>query len=278
MTETSVAEPLAGRQSRKNPIICCALEGASVRSVIETTTASHPETWVRTPPSSREPRFWAYLLGPVALVVLSWIPLRTIGNQDHWLGLVGLLILYLAPLAAKGNLIPLAVSTLHFPWWVIGGYFVIMGVAICLFFILNYDHTKRIPFLGKWISDFERNGARRIAANRWMHRLGIIALTAVMFLALDGSGAAIVSIVGRGVGYRPRQLLPMVLAGSLLSSMPIAYGSEVVLQLLNRFGDPRVLMLILSIVLITITLTLMRRATAPTPTEIPSMESDSPEE
>ena len=249
-----------------------------MRATVPTISPPHPERWIETPPSVREVRFWVYLLGPVALMVALWVPLTTLAGLQPALGLAGLLALYLLPVAAKENVIPFAISSLPYPWFVVGGYFVLMDVSICIFFILNYDHTKRIPFLGRWIADFERNGARRLAQSRWMARLGVIALTAVMFIALDGSGAAIVSIIGRALGYRPRQILPMVLAGSLLSAMPIAYGSETVLRVVRRFGDPRLFTLALSIVLVGITLAVMYRGSRSRAVEVPPRGGASEEE
>ena len=188
-------------------------------------------------------------IGAPFLVFLAYLSLYlTIAGPTVFLQLLGLLILYILPPAGKETLIPLAVSTLPIAWWEVALFFFFFDLATGYALMTSYDHAKTLPWLGPWIDRFERVGSRQIAASRLMRRIGALGLLLFMILPFQGSGAISSTILGRGMGLGSVRTLAIVAAGSLVSSVAIAYAVfHLGVHVGGGLTDPWVLGLIVSL-------------------------------
>jgi len=94
----------------------------------------------------------------------------------------------------------------------------ILGIFLCL----NFDYVKKIPFLGKLVENFEKEGVRILKKYSWIRRFSLVGLLFFIVLPFQGSGGLAGSIVGRMIGMKPMKVIIAVVSGTLLGCLTIA--------------------------------------------------------
>ena len=182
-----------------------------------------------------------YLAGPIKFVLpLAIIPavfgaLYLIEPYQQFLIISGLLALYFVPPAGKESIIPIAV-TMGYPWWLVTIVIFLLDVAVALFVVWNFDLALKIPLIGRVLAS-GMTIARNYTENQpWLRRFSTIGLTLFVFFPLQGTGAMNGAILGRLLGLSKARVFGCVCAGSLTSSLIIALGADVLLDIYHR--DP----------------------------------------
>lgn len=197
-------------------------------------TASEPDRWKA---ALRNP----YLIGPVKFILpLAVIPavfaaLYLTEPYDRFLVLSGLIAAYFVPPAGKESIIPIAIL-MGYPWWLIMLVIFLLDVAVSLFVVWNFDLALKIPLVGRLLESGMRVARDYTEAQPWLRRLSTVGLVLFVFFPLQGTGAMNGSILGRLLGMAKARVFACVCTGSLASSLIIALGADVILDVYRQ--DP----------------------------------------
>lgn len=179
-----------------------------------------------------------YLLGPILIycvfLLFLWgvYPPETLfsGPSQEYLVLLGLFFAYLVPPLGKESIIPIAIGV-GYPAWVVIAGVVLMDMVTAMFIALNFDLLLKVPLLGrllKWLM----NGATNIRQKKpWIEKLSYVGLLIFMYVPLQGSGAINTTILGRLFALEPKIVYGIVTIGSILSSLTVAFGFTMILDL-----------------------------------------------
>jgi uncharacterized membrane protein len=161
--------------------------------------------------------------------------------------LAQLFLVYWVNPAGKETAIPLALSpasrSVSFPGlgtvqgmgldpaltWV---FLVTVDFATCLFFVWNYDHARKVPYLGRFLARAEDKGKKVAAKHAWIPHLAFGGLTIYAVLPLEGTGGIGGSVLGRAIGLAPLRTFLAVGLGSVVRTtltMAIVLGAFAVL-------------------------------------------------
>lgn len=136
--------------------------------------------------------------------------------------LLPLLTAYVVPPFGKESIIPLAlalgVSPVFFVFSII-----LIDFLVALFLAWNFHLTHRIPLVGWYLKRAELHGERILATKTWVKRLSLAGLLIFMVIPLQGTGALTTSIIGRVLGLGAYRVLAVVLVGSTISSLVVAF-------------------------------------------------------
>jgi uncharacterized membrane protein len=91
--------------------------------------------------------------------------------------------------------------------------------VLALFLVWNFDYAKKIPGLGKFVENAEKNGEKAIKKYKWAKRFGFIGLMLFVMFPLQYTGSAVGSIAGRLIGMAPLMTWLAVVAGCFLRSL-----------------------------------------------------------
>lgn len=108
-----------------------------------------------------------------------------------------------------------------------------VDIACSLFLIWNFDLTKKLPLIGKWIEKFERIGRSKLRKKRWIENVAFLGLFAFVILPFQGSGGINATILGRLTGMNRYKVLLSVTIGALLGSFLIAVISYYIGDIFN---------------------------------------------
>ncbi|WP_214020472.1 small multi-drug export protein [Methanoculleus sp.] len=203
-------------------------------SADNTTDISEPEGWKTLLANP-------YLAGPIKFVLpLAIIPavfglLYLIEPYQQFLMISGLLAAYFVPPAGKESIIPIAI-VMGYPWWLVTLVIVLLDVAVSLFVVWNFDLALKIPLVGRLLKSGMTVGRNYTETQPWLRRFSTIGLVLFVFFPLQGTGAMNGAILGRLLGLEKARVLACVCAGSLASSLIIALGADVILDVYRQ--DP----------------------------------------
>lgn len=96
------------------------------------------------------------------------------------------------------------------------GFIVFIDVATAMFFVWNYDHVLKVPFIGPFFAWVERKGNATVIKRPWIGRLAFVGLALYATLPLEGTGAIGGSVVGRAIGLDPIRTFLAVATGSVI--------------------------------------------------------------
>ncbi|WP_292365155.1 MULTISPECIES: small multi-drug export protein [unclassified Methanoculleus] len=182
-----------------------------------------------------------YLAGPIKLVLPFIIALAIfaalylIEPYQQFLVISGLLAAYFVPPAGKESIIPIAI-VMGYPWWLVTLAIVLLDVAVSLFVVWNFDLALKIPLIGRLLESGMAAGRNYTDTRPWLRRFSTIGLVFFVFFPLQGTGAMNGAIVGRLLGLEKARVFACVCAGSLASSLIIALGADVILDIYRQ--DP----------------------------------------
>jgi uncharacterized membrane protein len=180
-----------------------------------------------------------YLTGPLKFILpLAIIPaifatLYLIEPYQQFLMLSGLLIAYFIPPAGKESIIPIAIL-MGYPWWLVTLVIFLLDVAVSLFVVWNFDLALKIPLVGRLLESGMTAGRNYTDTRPWLRRFSTIGLVLFVFFPLQGTGAMNGAILGRLLGLDMYRVFSCVCIGSLASSLIIALGADVLLDVYRQ--------------------------------------------
>lgn len=182
-----------------------------------------------------------YLAGPIkfilplAIIPAVFIVLYLIEPYQQFLIISGLLFAYFVPPAGKESIIPIAI-VMGYPWWLITLAIFLLDVAVSLFVVWNFDLALKIPLIGRLLESGMTAGRNYTERQPWLRRFSTVGLILFVFFPLQGTGAMNGSILGRLLGLEKSRVFACVCAGSLASTLIIALGADVLLDVYRQ--DP----------------------------------------
>jgi uncharacterized membrane protein len=182
-----------------------------------------------------------YLAGPIKFVLpLAIIPaifgaLYLIEPYQQFLMISGLLVAYFVPPAGKESIIPITI-VMGYPWWLVTLVIFLLDVAVSLFVVWNFDLALKIPLIGRLLESGMTIARNYTESQPWLRRFSTIGLILFVFFPLQGTGAMNGSILGRLLGLDQARVFGCICTGSLASSLIIALGADVILDVYRQ--DP----------------------------------------
>ena len=200
---------------------------------------TEPET------SVAEPCWWRailknrYIVGfikftfPFAIGVVLFTVLYMIEPYQQFLTLSGLAAAYFFPPAGKESIIPIAIL-MGYPWWLITFVIGMIDVAVSLFVVWNFDLALKIPLIGGLL-DSGMTAARNYTETQpWIRGISTAGLVFFVFFPFQGTGSMNGSILGRLLGMSEARVFACVSTGSLASTLIIALGADVLLDVYQK--------------------------------------------
>jgi uncharacterized membrane protein len=170
---------------------------------------------------------------PLCLIPLIVGILYSFLPHDSFLLYSGLISLYLVPPAGKESIIPAAILFGQ-PWWEIVLVIIALDFAVALFMAWNFELALKIPGIGRILKIGVTTGQHYCNDRPWIRRLSTVGLLLFIYFPLQGSGAMNGSILGRMLGMSPYRVLATITLGSALSSLTIALGVDVLVEVFHQ--------------------------------------------
>ncbi|NLA31038.1 MAG: small multi-drug export protein [Methanomicrobiales archaeon] len=200
---------------------------------------TEPETTVA------EPCWWRallknrYIVGfikftlPFAIGVVLFAVLYMIEPYPRFLTLSGLAAAYFFPPAGKESIIPIAIL-MGYPWWLITFVIGMIDIAVSLFVVWNFDLALKIPLIGRLL-DSGMTAARNYTETQpCIKGISTAGLILFVFFPFQGTGSMNGSILGRLLGMNEARVFGCVSTGSLASTLIIALGADVLLDVYQK--------------------------------------------
>ena len=150
--------------------------------------------------------------------------------SDVFYEFIGFLGLYLMPGFGKGSIVPLAMA-FGISWWQITLGIVVGDMALAIIIAYNFDLLLRLPLLGRVLRYFTTKTNEVLQKYLWIKGLSLVGLFLFMYIPFMGSSAINTTIVGRLLSVPPKTLLTIVFVGSILATLTMAVGMQVILEL-----------------------------------------------
>ncbi len=153
----------------------------------------------------------------------------------------GAMLMYSVPNAVgKETLVPLAVLGLRAARGSSIANVVIAACAVssidfiyATFMLLNFEHARRIPILGKYIIKAQANGHSAFV-NPWMRKSAFLAIFLYALIPLQGAGGFASSVVGRLVGLERYRVWLACSTGSLAGCFILGLAAD---RIISAFED-----------------------------------------
>lgn len=169
-----------------------------------------------------------FLLPPA--LGLAYIGMLYLYDTDVTLRLISLLTAYVFPPFGKESVIPIGISVGVGPSLMVSS-LVVTDFLLSLFIIWNFSHLLRLPVIGWALRRTEAKGRAFLLKRASTRRLSFLGLAIFMTIPFQGTGAITTTLIGRIVGMDRRRVLAIVLIGSMLGAIAIAYGFVSLLSL-----------------------------------------------
>jgi hypothetical protein len=151
------------------------------------------------------------------------------------------MLVYFFPPFGKESVIPLAIAgdrlegTVPFEYpemfvpiapWMIALAVAFLDIIVGLFLVWNFDFTKKIPILGKWITKLECKGKDMMKESKYLEGLSFVGVILFVMFPFQGSGGVGASIVGRAIGMNPYRVWGAIIIGAISGTLLIAYAAD----------------------------------------------------
>jgi hypothetical protein len=202
------------------------------------------------------------------VIGLLWLLLPS----EKFLTLGFWMLIYFFPPFGKESVIPLAIAgnkldeAVPFDYpemfiplepWLIALAVAFLDIIVGLFLIWNFDLTKKIPILGKWITKLETKGGDIIKDNKFIEALSFVGVVLFVMFPFQGSGGVGASIVGRAIGMNPYKVWAAIIMGAISGTLLIAYAAD---SFFKVFMENRILgFIFLAIIVVLAAIILLRR-------------------
>ena len=200
---------------------------------------AEPETTVA------EPCWWRailknrYIVGfikftlPFGCCVVLVAVLYMIEPYPRFLTLSGLAAAYFFPPAGKESIIPIAIL-MGYPWWLITFVIGMIDIAVSLFVVWNFDLALKIPLIGRLLDSGMTVARNYTETQPWIKGISTAGLILFVFIPFQGTGSMNGSILGRLLGMSGARVFGCVTTGSLASTLVIALGADVLLDVYQK--------------------------------------------
>ena len=143
---------------------------------------------------------------------------------------LGFLGLHLMPGVGTESIVPLAMAS-GISWWQFPLGLVVGDMALAIIIAYNFDLLLRLPLLGRVLRYFTTKTNEVLQKYLWIKGLSLVGLFLFMYIPFMGSSAINTTIVGRLLSVPPKTLLTIVFVGSILATLTMAVGMQVILEL-----------------------------------------------
>jgi hypothetical protein len=172
------------------------------------------------------------------------------------------MLVYFFPPFGKESVIPLAIagdrleSAVPFEYpemfvpiepWMIALAIAFLDIIVGLFLVWNFDFTKKIPILGKWIIKLECKGKDMIKDSKYLEALSFVGVILFVIFPFQGSGGVGASIVGRAIGMNPYKVWGAIIIGAISGTLLIAYAAD---SFFNIFLENRIIGLLILVIIV----------------------------
>jgi hypothetical protein len=170
-----------------------------------------------------------YFFGPLAALLLTYASYFLFFDlhQAFKLLTAGVLYFFAIPGFDQNTLI-LAAKTFGLSPYLMAVNLGIQDTIIGVFLCLNFDYVKKIPFLGKLITEVEEGGKEMLDKYGWLNKISVVFLFIFILLPFNGCGPVAGSIVGRIIGVRVRYIIISIVVGSFIAVFALAYLANVI--------------------------------------------------
>lgn len=165
-------------------------------------------------------------------IVLGFIVIITLGffmQESLRIKFWPLITAYFFPPLGKESVIPTGVITGIDPL-VMALSIAFVDIVVALFLLWNYDLTKKIPLIGKFMIKVENIGRSSSDKYSWIRPLRFIGIVLFVMVPFQGSGGLVGSIIGRLIGMRPWTTFFAISTGAIIGTILIAYFSEAIVS------------------------------------------------
>ena len=150
--------------------------------------------------------------------------------SDQFILGISLFALYMAPGAGKESIVPVMIG-FGFSWWLVLIGIVIIDMTLAVLISCNFDLLLKIPVVGNLLRFFTEKTNKLLGNHLWIKGLSLAGLFIFMYIPFMGSSAIDTSIIGRLLSIHPKMLLPIILVGSILATLTMAFGARAIINL-----------------------------------------------
>ena len=168
--------------------------------------------------------FVPIILGVIVLVLIGFLLDETLR-----MGLWSLVTAYFFPPLGKESIIPAGII-IGIDRLVIALSIAFVDIVVALFLVWNYDLTKKIPVVGKFIEKVESIGKTSSDKYGWIKPLRFIGIVLFVMVPFQGSGGLVGSILGRMIGMKPWTTFYAISVGAVVGCLLIAFFTEAILS------------------------------------------------
>ncbi len=177
------------------------------------------------------------------------------------------MLVYFFPPFGKESVIPLAIAAdrlegavpFEYPDifvpiepWLIALAVAFLDIIAGLFLVWNFDFTKKIPLLGKWIMKIESKGGTILKESRYIEVLSFVGVVLFVIFPFQGSGGVGASIVGRAIGMNPYKVWLAIIIGAISGCFLIAYAADTFFSIFLENQILGILILVLIVILVVV--------------------------
>ena len=154
-------------------------------------------------------------------IVLAYIFFMDYGK------VLGLVAAYYVPPSGKESIIPIATSLGISPL-AISLAITVNDVLFCLFLIWNASYVKKVPYIGRAFTATETRGRKLAEKYKSFKNLEFFGLILFIAFPFKGSGGIVGTLMGIIMGMNPYKILAAMFVGTFLSTVFLAYFSDLV--------------------------------------------------
>jgi len=176
--------------------------------------------------------FFGPLLGILLLFLVVAILLPREDAVKFILG--GLAYLFAIP-GFDPNVLILGANAMGINPYLMALFIGILDTFVGTFLCLNFDFTKRIPIIGKFIAEFEAGGKELLTKYKWLERFSIVGLFIFIVLPFQGCGPVGGALVGRMIGVRKLYIIISIIVGCFLAVFALAYLADYIADVLPKW-------------------------------------------
>ncbi|MBA5942717.1 MAG: small multi-drug export protein [Methanophagales archaeon] len=140
------------------------------------------------------------------------------------------LLAYMTPLGGPLIAAPLGIALLTPVVYI--AFIVFTDALFALFLVWNFDYTKKLPVIGKFVERLGEKGEETLEKHKWTKRLGFIGVVFLIMYPI-AAGAGIGSVVGRLIGLSPLLTWIAVVLGTFLQATILVYSGLLIAFLIQ---------------------------------------------
>jgi len=163
------------------------------------------------------------ILGPFAIAGIIILILYLTLDWESFKNLGSIMLAYFFPPMGKESLIPAGILALHLNPALVALSIAFIDIISGLFLMWNFDLAKKIPVIGRWITNFEKTGDHILKKKPWIKRLAFFGLVLFVIFPFQGSGGVGATVLGRIMGFKPLKVWSAVIIGAVSGCLIMAY-------------------------------------------------------